>query len=80
MKYILHKIDLQSENPWDNKAVYLLYTELVMGKLLWYSLYHACDSCQQAACKLNYRQDAWIQKPDSFIQKCMSQYVFVIVL
>ncbi|XP_020909370.2 E3 ubiquitin-protein ligase synoviolin, partial [Exaiptasia diaphana] len=31
MKYTLHVIDLQSENPWDNKAVYLLYTELIMG-------------------------------------------------
>eukprot|EP00058_Branchiostoma_floridae_P024686 XP_002610176.1 hypothetical protein BRAFLDRAFT_121543 [Branchiostoma floridae] len=31
VKYILHTIDLQSENPWDNKAVYLLYTELTMG-------------------------------------------------
>ncbi|XP_064600380.1 E3 ubiquitin-protein ligase synoviolin A-like [Liolophura sinensis] len=31
MKYILHTIDLQSENPWENKAVYLLYTELSMG-------------------------------------------------
>ena len=32
MKYILHSIDLQSENPWENKAVYLLYSELVLGK------------------------------------------------
>ena len=31
MKYILHSIDLQSENPWENKAVYILYSELVMG-------------------------------------------------
>ncbi|EDO48604.1 predicted protein, partial [Nematostella vectensis] len=31
MKYTLHVIDLQSENPWDNKAVFLLYTELIMG-------------------------------------------------
>ncbi|KAK3093274.1 hypothetical protein FSP39_013536 [Pinctada imbricata] len=31
MKYILHSIDLQSENPWENKAVYVLYTELVLG-------------------------------------------------
>ncbi|KAK3745505.1 hypothetical protein QZH41_009906, partial [Actinostola sp. cb2023] len=31
MKYTLHVIDLQSENSWDNKAVYLLYTELIMG-------------------------------------------------
>lgn len=31
IKYILHTIDLNSENPWDNKAVFLLYTEVVMG-------------------------------------------------
>ncbi|XP_064484107.1 E3 ubiquitin-protein ligase synoviolin-like [Ornithodoros turicata] len=30
-KYFLHTIDLHSENPWENKAVYLLYTELVMS-------------------------------------------------
>ena len=32
MKYILHSIDLQSENPWENKAVYLLYSELILGE------------------------------------------------
>lgn len=31
IKYVLHTIDLQSENPWDNKAVYMLYTELLTG-------------------------------------------------
>lgn len=31
VKYILHTIDLQSENPWDNKQVVLLYTELIIG-------------------------------------------------
>lgn len=31
IKYVLHTIDLQSENPWDNKPVFLLYTELVIG-------------------------------------------------
>ncbi|XP_018112108.1 E3 ubiquitin-protein ligase synoviolin A isoform X1 [Xenopus laevis] len=31
IKYILHSVDLQSENPWDNKAVYMLYTELFTG-------------------------------------------------
>lgn len=31
IKYLLHTIDLQSENPWDNKAVYMLYTELFTG-------------------------------------------------
>ena len=32
-KYILHTIDLQSENPWESKAVYMLYTDLIMSKL-----------------------------------------------
>ncbi|KAI5105287.1 E3 ubiquitin-protein ligase synoviolin precursor, partial [Silurus meridionalis] len=31
IKYTLHTIDLQSENPWENKAVYMLYTELFTG-------------------------------------------------
>lgn len=33
IKYILHTIDLQRDNPWDNKPVYLLYTELIIGLL-----------------------------------------------
>ena len=33
VKYCLHSVDLQSENPWENKAVYLLYSELILGKL-----------------------------------------------
>jgi len=32
IKYVLHTLDLNSETPWENKAVFLLYTELVMGK------------------------------------------------
>ncbi|XP_056142693.1 E3 ubiquitin-protein ligase synoviolin [Lampris incognitus] len=31
IKYLLHTIDLQSDNPWENKAVYMLYTELFTG-------------------------------------------------
>lgn len=31
IKYALHTVDLQSENPWENKAVYMLYTELFTG-------------------------------------------------
>lgn len=31
IKYALHVADLHSEAPWEGKAVYLLYTELVMG-------------------------------------------------
>ncbi|KFM56837.1 E3 ubiquitin-protein ligase synoviolin B, partial [Stegodyphus mimosarum] len=41
MKYVLHSYDLQSENPWENKAVFLLYSELVMGlfKVLLYFMF-----------------------------------------
>lgn len=31
IKYVLYIIDINSETPWDNKAVFLLYTELIMG-------------------------------------------------
>uniref|UniRef100_A0A336MJC4 RING-type E3 ubiquitin transferase n=1 Tax=Culicoides sonorensis TaxID=179676 RepID=A0A336MJC4_CULSO len=31
IKYILHAAELRSETPWENKAVFLLYTELVIG-------------------------------------------------
>jgi len=41
VKYVLHTIDLQRENPWENKSVYLLYTELFLGfaKVLLYILF-----------------------------------------
>jgi E3 ubiquitin-protein ligase synoviolin len=43
VKYILHTIDLQSDNPWENKAVYLLYTEVILGgiKVLFYLFFLA---------------------------------------
>ncbi|KAI4467644.1 ring zinc finger protein [Holotrichia oblita] len=31
IKYSLYSVDLHSETPWENKAVFLLYTELIMG-------------------------------------------------
>ncbi|KGL77600.1 E3 ubiquitin-protein ligase synoviolin, partial [Tinamus guttatus] len=31
VKYVLHALDLRSDNPWDSKAVYMLYTELCTG-------------------------------------------------
>ena len=31
VKYVLNSIDLHSENPWEGKAVCLLYAELVLG-------------------------------------------------
>ncbi|XP_071794706.1 E3 ubiquitin-protein ligase synoviolin B-like isoform X2 [Asterias amurensis] len=42
-KYILHTIDLQSENPWESKAVYMLYTDLIMSfvKVMLYTVFLA---------------------------------------
>ena len=48
MKYILHSIDLQNENPWENKAVYLLYTELFLGKGRQLPLHSNC--CTSIVC------------------------------
>lgn len=31
IKYLLHASELRSDIPWENKAVFLLYTELVIG-------------------------------------------------
>ncbi|KAM8793750.1 E3 ubiquitin-protein ligase synoviolin [Eudromia elegans] len=31
VKYVLHALDLRHDNPWDAKAVYMLYTELFTG-------------------------------------------------
>lgn len=44
MKYIFYFIDLQNENSWENKAVYLLYIEFFLGKIqflvlnIWYCI------------------------------------------
>lgn len=31
IKYVLHAAEMRSDAPWDNKAVFLLYTELIIG-------------------------------------------------
>lgn len=31
-KYVFHVIDMQNETPWENKAVFVLYTDVVIGK------------------------------------------------
>jgi E3 ubiquitin-protein ligase synoviolin len=31
VKYLLHTIDLQNENPWENKGIVMLYADLVLG-------------------------------------------------
>jgi len=43
VKYVLHAVDLHRDNPWENKAVYLLYTELVLScvKVVLYFLFLA---------------------------------------
>ena len=41
VKYVLHTVDLQRDTPWENKSVYLLYTELFLGfaKVILYILF-----------------------------------------
>ncbi|UYV64856.1 SYVN1 [Cordylochernes scorpioides] len=41
LKYVLHTVDLHRENPWENKAVYLLYSELIisLAKVLLYTVF-----------------------------------------
>lgn len=31
IKYVLHAAEMRTDTPWENKAVFLLYTELVIG-------------------------------------------------
>lgn len=33
VKYALHTYDINRENPWEDKAVFLLYAELAIGKI-----------------------------------------------
>nr|CAG4635375.1 EOG090X03TK [Artemia franciscana] len=43
VKYLLHTIDSRSETPWENKTVYVLYLDLVIGffKVILYALFMA---------------------------------------
>ena len=48
IKYILHTTDLRNAHPWEQKAVYLLYTELIIGRLG--ELGFLTTSCAQISC------------------------------
>ncbi|EDW84387.2 uncharacterized protein Dwil_GK13173 [Drosophila willistoni] len=41
IKYVLHAAEMRTDTPWENKAVFLLYTELVIGliKVVLYVLF-----------------------------------------
>lgn len=41
IKYVLHTTELRADTPWENKAVFLLYTELVIGfvRVVLYALF-----------------------------------------
>ncbi|XP_062122694.1 LOW QUALITY PROTEIN: E3 ubiquitin-protein ligase HRD1 [Drosophila sulfurigaster albostrigata] len=41
IKYVLHAAEMRTDTPWENKAVFLLYTELVIGliKVILYLLF-----------------------------------------
>lgn len=54
IKYLLHTIDLQSENPWDNKAVYMLYTELFTGTVFSILNIYCIYTSGQCVCNLSW--------------------------
>jgi len=41
VKFVLHSIDLRSEDPWENKSMYMLYLDLVMSfmRLVLYAVF-----------------------------------------
>lgn len=41
IKYVLHAAEMRADAPWDNKAVFLLYTELIIGfiRVVFYVLF-----------------------------------------
>lgn len=41
IKYVLHAAEMRADTPWENKAVFLLYTELVIGfiRVVLYALF-----------------------------------------
>ena len=32
LRYVLHTIDLRSEDPWENKTIYMRYVDIGIGK------------------------------------------------
>lgn len=65
IKYLLHTIDLNSENPWENKAVYMLYTELFTGTVSF--IHETVQGQGHYRVKLKSGQDpatraGWVQK------------------
>ena len=32
LHYVLHSIDLRSEDPWENKTIYMRYVDIGVGK------------------------------------------------
>ena len=53
LKYFLHTIDLQSENPWENKPIYLRYVDIVVGEEREHYVVHCTSS--QVPCTLHCR-------------------------
>ena len=38
VKYVLHTVDIENEQPFENKAVFLLHVELILGEFLSFQL------------------------------------------
>ena len=37
LKYMLHSIDLRSDNPWESKPIYIRYVDIVLGNYMYCS-------------------------------------------
>ena len=45
LHYILHTIDLRSEDPWENKTIYMRYVDIAIGiqsSYIYCSVYWLC--------------------------------------
>ncbi|KAK9701552.1 E3 ubiquitin-protein ligase hrd1 [Basidiobolus ranarum] len=69
-KYILHTIDLRSEEPWENKSIYVFYLELVTDfvKLATYLVFFAIIMVYYGL-PLHIIRDVYVTFR-SFVQKC----------
>lgn len=38
-KYVFHVVDMQNETPWENKAVFVLHTDVVIGMRVFTSIF-----------------------------------------
>ena len=54
VKYGLHTFDINRENPWEEKAVFLLYAELAVGKCTSWLAYIRVNTNSSSLCFCTY--------------------------